>query len=129
MIWVYYASKIRTLPAEYGYVGVILITAFTYTLLRLRFVLVVLTTLVGIAAYLPYAFTARYIINVSEVLATLYLVSFAVLGWLAAYWMERFTRQLFLRQRELDQERVAVRRPAAEHPAPGRGRPAQSLVR
>jgi len=65
-----------------------------------------MTAVVGIAAYLPYAFTARYIINVSEVLATLYLVSFAALGCLAAYWMEVFTRQLFLRQRELDQERV-----------------------
>ena len=106
VIWVYYASQIRTLPAEYGYVGVILITAFTYTLLRLRFILVVMTALVGMAAYLPYAFTARYIINVSEVLATLYLVSFAVLGSLAAYWMEVFVRQLFLRQRELDQERL-----------------------
>ena len=105
VIWVYYASNILTLPAEYGYVGVILITAFTYTLLRLRFVLVVLTALVGIAVYLPYVFTARYIVPVSRVLATLYLVSFAVLGGLAAYWMERFTRQLFLRQRELDQER------------------------
>ena len=41
----------------------------------------------------------------SRVLATLYLVSFAMLGGLAAYWMERFTRQLFIRQRELDQER------------------------
>jgi hypothetical protein len=37
LLWVYYVSHILTLPAEYGYVGVILITAFTYTLLRLRF--------------------------------------------------------------------------------------------
>src|SRR5690349_24835359 len=37
LLWVYYVSNILTLPAEYGYVGVILITAFTYTLLRLRF--------------------------------------------------------------------------------------------
>jgi hypothetical protein len=44
-------------PSEYGYVGVILITAFTYTLLRLRFVLVLLITLIGIGAYLPYAFS------------------------------------------------------------------------
>ena len=80
VIWVYYSSQIHTLPAEYGYVGVILITAFTYTLLRLRFILVVMTALVGIAVYLPYAFTARYIIDVSEVLATLYLVSFAAAG-------------------------------------------------
>src|SRR6185312_172262 len=33
MIWVFYSTKILTLPPEYGYVGVILITAFTYTLL------------------------------------------------------------------------------------------------
>ena len=47
--------EVLTLPAEYGYVGVILITAFTYALLRLEFVFVVLVTVVGIAAYLPYA--------------------------------------------------------------------------
>src|SRR5262249_27506640 len=82
------------------------ITAFTYTLLRLRFVIVVAITAVGIAAYLPYAFTARYIAEVSRVLATLYLVSFGVLGCLAAYRFELFARQLFLRQRDLDRERV-----------------------
>ena len=106
VIWVYYSSNILTLPAEYGYVGVILITAFAYTLLRLRFVLVVLITLIGIATYLPYIFTARYIVDVSRVLATLYLVSFGMLGGFAAYWFERFARQLFLRQRELDRERL-----------------------
>jgi adenylate cyclase len=105
VVWILYSSQILTLPPEYGYVGVILITAFTYTLLRLRFILVVLTTLFGVAVYLPYAFTARYIVDVSQVLATLYLVSFGMLGCLAAYWLERFSRDLFLRQRELDQER------------------------
>jgi class 3 adenylate cyclase len=104
--WVYYTSNIQTLPAEYGYVGVILITAFTYTLLRLRFVLVLVITLIGIVAYLPYAFTARYIAPVSGVLATLYLVSFGFLGGLAAHRMERFTRTLFLQERQLDQERL-----------------------
>src|SRR3954467_3695537 len=86
-IWVVYSSKIFTLPAEYGYVGVILITAFTYTLLRLRFMMVVLTALAGLALYLPYAYTARYIVPVSETLATLYIVSFGMLGCLSAYWM------------------------------------------
>jgi class 3 adenylate cyclase len=105
VVWVYYSSNVLTLPAEYGYVGVILITAFTYTLLRLRFILVALVTVVGITAYLPHAFTARYIVDVSRVLAALYLISFGVLGGLAAYRMERSTRQLFLRQRQLDQER------------------------
>ena len=106
LLWVFYVSQILTLPAEYGYVGVILITAFTYTLLRLRFVFVALITVVGIAAYLPYALTAPYIFDVSMVLATLYLVSFGILGGLAAYRMERFTRDLFLRERQLDQERA-----------------------
>ena len=105
LLWVYYVSHIFTLPAEYGYVGVILITAFTYTLLRLRFLLVVLVTVIGIGAYLPYAFTAPYIVDVSRVLATLYLVSFGLLGGMAAYRLERFSRQLFLRERQLDEER------------------------
>jgi class 3 adenylate cyclase len=105
-IWVLYSTQIFTLPPEYGYVGVILITAFTYTLLRLRFMLVLLTALAGLALYLPYAFTAQYFVPVSEALATLYIASFGMLGCLSAYWMERFTRDLFLRQRELDQERT-----------------------
>jgi adenylate cyclase len=105
LAWVYYSSNILTLPVEFGYVGVILITAFTYTLLRLRFVLVLTITVVGMAFYLPYAFTAKYVAPQSEALATLYLVSFGFLGALAAYRMERFTRTLFLRERQLDQER------------------------
>jgi class 3 adenylate cyclase len=106
LFWVFYVSRISTLPAEYGYVGIILITAFTYTLLQLRFVLVLLVTVSGIAAYLPYALTARYVADVSLVLAMLYMVSFGMLGGLAAYRMERFTRDLFLRERQLDQERA-----------------------
>jgi hypothetical protein len=105
LIWIYYVSHIQTLPIEYGYVGVILITAFTYTLLRLRFLWVVLITVIGIAAYLPYAFTAQYVVPVTRVLAALYLVSFGALGGLAAYRIERFSRQVFLRERQLDQER------------------------
>ena len=106
LFWVFYVSRILTLPAEYGYVGVILITAFTYALLRLRFVLVALVTVIGIAAYVPYAITAVYISEVSLVLAMLYLVSFGLLGGLAAYRTERFTRDLFLRERQLEQERT-----------------------
>jgi class 3 adenylate cyclase len=106
LFWVFYVARISTLPAEYGYIGVILITAFTYALLRLRFVLVVLITVIGIAAYLPYAITAKYIQDVSLVLAMLYLVSFGLLGGLAAYRTERFTRDLFLRERQVGQERA-----------------------
>jgi class 3 adenylate cyclase len=106
LFWVFYVSRISTLPAEYGYIGVILITAFTYALLRLRFVLVVLVTVIGIGAYLPYAITAKYIVEVSLVLAMLYLVSFGLLGGIAAYRTERFTRDLFLRERQVEQERT-----------------------
>jgi len=106
LAWVYYVSHIQTLPAEYGYMGVILITAFTYTLLRLRFLWVVLITVIGIVAYLPYAFTAQYVYSVSRVLATLFLVSFGFLGGLAAYRIERFSRQVFLRERQIDEERL-----------------------
>jgi class 3 adenylate cyclase len=106
LAWMYYVSHVLTLPPEYGYVGVILITAFTYTLLRLRFILVVLITVIGIAVYLPYAFTARSVPEVTRVLATLYLVSFGTLGAMAAYRLERFSRQVFLRERQVDQERL-----------------------
>jgi class 3 adenylate cyclase len=105
LLWVFYVSNVLTLPLEYGYVGIILITAFTYALLRLRFVLVALITLVGIAAYLTYAFGAPSIFDVSKTLAVLYLVSFGFLGMVATYRMERFTRDLFLRERQLDEER------------------------
>src|SRR5262249_48018954 len=68
-------------------------------------VFVVLVTVVGIGAYLPYVFTAQYIVDVSRVLATLYLISFGVLGCLTAYRLESFSRQVFLRERQLDRER------------------------
>jgi class 3 adenylate cyclase len=105
LVWVYYSSQVLTIPADYGYVGLILITAFTYTLVRLRFALVLLIIAVGIATYLPYALSAEYIVPVRKVLASLYLATFGTLGGVAAYRLERFTRLLFLRERQLDRER------------------------
>jgi class 3 adenylate cyclase len=105
LVWVYYIGQVLTMPAEYGYVGLILITAFTYTLLRLRFVLVGLITVVGIAAYLPYVVSAVHIFGVTTVLATLFITTFGVLGGVVAYRTERSSRLLFLRERQLDRER------------------------
>ena len=106
LLWIFYISQVMTLPPEYGYVGVVLITAFTYTLLRLRFLWVALITAIGIVAYLAFTFSAPYIIYpASRILALLYLVSFGFLGMIAAYRMERFTRDLFLRERQLDRAR------------------------
>ena len=103
--WTYYIGQVLTLPAEYGYIGVILITTFTYALLRLRFVLVVLITIVGTLAYMQYAVVAPYIFGITTVLAALFLISFGVVGGIAAYRMERSQRILFLREQQLDLER------------------------
>ena len=103
--WTYYVGQVLTVPAEYGYIGVILITAFTYALLRLRFVLVVLITIVGAVAYMQYAVAAHYIFGVTTVLAALFLFSFGVVGGIAAYRMERSQRLLFLREHQLEVER------------------------
>ena len=103
--WVYYIGQVLTIPPEYGYIGVILITAFTYALLRLRFLLVVLITIFGIATYLPYAVEAPYIFGIRTALAVLFLTSFGVVGCVAAYRMERSQRVLFLREHQLDHER------------------------
>ncbi|HJV05449.1 MAG TPA: adenylate/guanylate cyclase domain-containing protein, partial [Actinomycetota bacterium] len=104
LIWVYYVSLVQTMPPQYGYVGIILITAFTFTLIRLRFLFVVLITAAGIAAYLPYAVGAVYIVALETVLASLFLGTFALLGGVVAYRSERATRLLFLRERQLQYE-------------------------
>jgi class 3 adenylate cyclase len=103
--WVYYIGQVLTIPPEYGYIGVILITSFTYALLRLRFILVVLITIFGVALYLPYAVEAVYIFGIRTALAVLFLVSFGVVGSVAAYRMERSQRILFLRERQIEVER------------------------
>lgn len=103
--WVYYIGQVLTIPPEYGYIGVILITTFTYALLRLRFLLVVAVTVFGVATYLPYAVEAVYIFGIRTALAALFLVSFGVVGSIAAYRMERSQRLLFLREHQLEVER------------------------
>jgi class 3 adenylate cyclase len=105
LVWVYYISQVLTMPAEYGYVGLILITAFAYTLLRLRYVLVVLVMIVGAAAYLPYAVAAFHIAGVTTVLAALFVSTFGALGAVVAYRTERSSRLLFVREHQLDRER------------------------
>jgi class 3 adenylate cyclase len=105
LTWVYYVSEVRNMPVEYGYVGLILIGAFTYTLLRLRFVLVMLFMVVAAATYLPYATLAGHIFVVQTVLAYLFVLTFGALGGMAAYRLELSRRVLFLRERQLEQER------------------------
>ena len=103
--WVYYVHELRTMPPDFGYVGLILITAFTYTLVRLRFVVVLGLTLFASGVYLPYLFLSPGIFGIRVLLATFYLVSFGALGLMAAYRLEQFTRLLFVRERQLSVER------------------------
>ena len=103
--WVYYISVVFTMPADYGYVGIILITAFAYALARLRFIQVVLITVIAMATYVPYAVVVDHIFGVRTALATAFLVSFSGLWGVAAYRLEKSNRLLFLRERQLGIER------------------------
>ena len=86
----------RRCPRSTAHPGVILITAFTYALLRLRFVLVALITVIGIGAYLPVrAHGEVHRRRESGAGRGSYLVFVQACGRLAAYRTERFTRDLF----------------------------------
>ena len=106
LVWTLYVASVRTMPVDFGYVGAILIIAFSFTLLRLRFVMVVLTGALIIALYALMAMLPGGLTDLQIVLAAFYLVSFYVLGLFASYALERSTRLLFLRERELGAERA-----------------------
>jgi class 3 adenylate cyclase len=105
LLYVFYASQIIVMPADFGYVGVILITVFAYALIRLPFRFVLVVTATGIAAYLSFAVSAAHILGVRTALAALYLLSFGALAAVAGYRLEASRRLLFLRERQLDRER------------------------
>jgi class 3 adenylate cyclase len=102
--WLFYLTQVIYLPHDYGYVGLILITAFAYALARLRFWLVMLVTLLAAALYIPYAVIAIHIYGVFTTLATTFILSFAALFGVSAYRLEKSTRLLYLRERQLQYE-------------------------
>jgi class 3 adenylate cyclase len=107
--WISYILAIDAIPidyVDYGYVGLILIMTFGYTLLRLRFVFVASVSAVLIVAYLAIGLATSEVTGGEVKLSSFYLVSFFFLGLIAAYVLERSTRLLFLRERQLDQERA-----------------------
>ena len=103
--WALYTVVIDGLPFDFGYVGTILIMVFGFTLVRLRFVPMAVTGAGLIAGYLAVVLMDGEATRPQVLLAMFYLVSFFVLGLIAAYTLERFTRFLFLRERQLDEER------------------------
>jgi class 3 adenylate cyclase len=104
-VWALYASSIVGTPFDFGYVGVILIMTFGFTLVHLRFVPMAAT---GTALTVLYALVIVVDGDATRAqiqLSLFYLISFTVLGMIAAYTLERSTRLLFLRERQLEVER------------------------
>jgi hypothetical protein len=103
--WIGYVLRIDAMPIDYGYVGVILIMTFSYTLVRLRFVLAAGLSAVLVVGYLAIGLGTNELSRHDLRLPLFYLVSFWLLGMTAAYVLERSARLLFLRERELERER------------------------
>ena len=102
--WITYVSEIQGMPADYGYVGLILIQTFAFSILRLPFALVVIFVLVTIPSYFIFALRYGDLHGIETLLAIFYLGSFALLGLIASYVLEWKIRKLFLRERQLDRE-------------------------
>jgi class 3 adenylate cyclase len=104
--WIGYVSVIDTMPIDYGYVGVILIMTFGYTLIRVRFALALAVSGVLIVGYLAIGLATNELSRHDVKLPLFYLLSFWALGMIAAYVLERSARLLFLRERQLERERA-----------------------
>jgi adenylate cyclase len=105
LAWALYMVVIGGMPFDFGYVGTTLIMAFGFTLVRLRFVPMIIAGIGLVAIYLGVVLVDGQATRPQLQLAVFYLISFFVLGLIAAYTLERFTRLLFLRERQLDHER------------------------
>jgi class 3 adenylate cyclase len=103
--WIAYAGEVESMPAEYGYVGLILIQTFAFSILRLPFALVVVFDLITIPFFFALGRWTGDLNGVQTVLAIVFLGSFSLLGLIAAYALEWKIRKLFLRERQLDFER------------------------
>jgi class 3 adenylate cyclase len=103
--WITYAMELKSMPVDYGYVGLILIQTFAFSILRLPFALVVLYNLVTIPYYFAIALSSGELQGVETLLAVFYVGSFTLLGLIASYVLEWKIRKLFIRERQLDAER------------------------
>jgi class 3 adenylate cyclase len=104
-IWIGYTASIEAMPFDFGYVGLILIMAFSYTLVRMRFVYVAASSTVMVVAYVAATLAGQDPFS-RLLLAAYYLGSFWLLGLVASYVLERSMRLVFLRERQLDRERA-----------------------
>ncbi|HEX3328169.1 MAG TPA: hypothetical protein VHV50_14345, partial [Actinomycetota bacterium] len=106
LTWSGYVSEIKNVPPDYGYVGVILIQTFTFSILRLPFRLVALFDVITMPFYFAVALKSGDLGGLRTLLAIFNLGSFSLLGLIASYVLEWKIRKLFLRERQLDVERA-----------------------
>jgi len=103
--WITYATEIKSMPADYGYVGLILIQTFAFSIVRLPFLLVAVFDLITIPYFFALTVWTDELEGVRLLVAIFYLGSFTLLGLIASYVLEWKVRKLFLRERQLDVER------------------------
>jgi class 3 adenylate cyclase len=93
-------------PADWeGVVGLMLILAFAYALLRLQFPYAALAGVLAIVCFNVTRGLVQTPGDIGLLQPDIDLVAFAVVGTAAAFALERFARLLFLRERDLDHER------------------------
>jgi class 3 adenylate cyclase len=105
LTWIAYAGEVESMPPDYGYVGLILVQTFAFSILRLPFALVAIFDLITIPFFFVFGKWSGELEGVRMLLAISYLGSFTLLGLIAAYALEWKIRKLFLRERQLDYER------------------------
>lgn len=94
-------------PADWsGVVGLMLILAFAYALLRLQCRYAAVAGLLAILCYNLTRVLVQTPGDIGLVDPDTYLAAFAVLGTAAAFALERFARLLFQRERDVDRERA-----------------------
>jgi len=103
--WIAYATRIEGMPADYGYVGLILIQTFAFSIMRVPFLGIALLDLVTSPLYVAFAVSSGSLEGAQLQLAIFYLGSFGVLGLIVAYVLEWTARNLFVREQQLDGER------------------------
>jgi len=103
--WIVYATRIEGMPPDYGYVGLILIQTFAFSILRVPFVGIAVLDLVTSPLYVIFAVSSGSLEGAQLQLAIFYLASFGVLGLIVSYVLEWTSRNLFVREQQLDGER------------------------
>ena len=98
LVWTIQVTAMEGVPFDLGYVGVIFIMAFSFTLNRLRFVLMAGAGIAMIVLYFGTIVAFGSAEGRQLLLAFFSLASFYVLGMIASYTLQQSSRLLFLRE-------------------------------